>query len=252
MAIIPFFLVKKFYKLKYLVYKFILKPSKAVKSAYGVYLTPSFKDKTFMYYYKGTYGFFLSNLIKNISCDTTFIDIGANQGLYTVLAGKNNYIKKIIAFEPSQKTAQLLRSNIEINDVQNCVVIQKGISSKTGSLELNISDGHSGKNNFRTVDNDTNHSNEIVATINHKEIETLINEETNYIVKIDVEGHEEVVINELIKCTFIKNVSAIFCEIDTQWVNVKNIKEKLASVGFSTFKKIGNGTVHYDILITRN
>ncbi len=252
MNYLPFYIIKKFFKIKYLIFKYILKTTTPIKSVYGVYLTPSFKDTTFMYYYKGTYGFFLSNLIKNISCDTTFVDIGANQGLYTLLAAKNKNINKIIAFEPSPKTAQLLRSNIKINNVNNCVVIQKGISNKTGTLKLNVSDGHSGKNTFSTVDNDTIHSNEIVATSNHEEIESLISEETNYIVKIDVEGHEEVVINELVKCSFIENVSAIYCEIDTRWVNVTNIKEKLTAVGFSTFKKTGKGTVHYDMLITRN
>jgi len=249
---IPFYFQKKAHKLKYLFFKYILKPTKPLKSVYGVYLTPAFKDTTFMYCYKGTYGLFLHDFLKDISCETTFIDIGANQGLYSIIAGKNKNVKKVIAFEPSKKTAQLLRANIAFNKIQNCIVVEKGVSNKSGFLSLNITDGHSGKNNFRAAKENSNNSNELVETINHKEIELLTKENTNYVIKIDVEGHEEVVIDELIKCSFIKNVSAIFSEIDTNWVNVNTIKKKLSDAGFSTFIKIGKGDMHYDMLILKN
>lgn len=252
MNLLPFYLQKKAHKLKYLFFKYISKPIKPLKSIYGVYLTPAFNDTTFMYCYKGTYGLFLADFIKNISCDTIFMDIGANQGLYSILAGKNKNIKKVIAFEPSNKTAQLLRSNITFNKIKNCIIVEKGVSSKSGFLSLNISKDHSGKNSFRkALKTQSNHS-EMVETMNHQEIELLTTEDTNYVIKIDVEGHEEIVIDEITKCTFIKNVSAIFCEIDTNWVDVNNIKKKLKTVGFQTFKKIGKGKMHYDLLILKN
>ena len=251
MRILPFYFVKKTYKLKYLIHKYFLKTTKPVMSFYGVYLTPNFYDTTFMYYFKGTYGLFFSDFIKNISYETTFIDIGANQGLFSILAGKNKYINKVISFEPTKKTARLLRANIDCNNIQNCLVIDKGISGKSGFLNLNVAEGHSGKNTFRTDDLEENISNEEVETINHEDIELLIQENTNYIIKIDVEGHEEIVINELIKCSFIENVSHIFCEIDTNWLDLDRLKKKLASVGFSSFEKVGTGDMHYDMLISR-
>ncbi len=252
MPLIPFYFQKKAFKLKYLFFRYILKPTKPVKSVYGVYLTPALKDTTFMYCYKGTYGLFLHDFLSDISCDTTFIDIGANQGLYSILAGKNKSIKKIIAFEPSKKTAQLLRNNIAVNEIKNCTVVEKGVSSKSGFLNLHVTDGHSGKNNFRTTEENHSNSAELVETVNHQEIEKLTKEDTNYVIKIDVEGHEEVVIDELTKCSFIHRVSAIFCEIDTDWVDVNKIKQKLSDVGFSTFQKIGKGDLHYDLLILKD
>jgi hypothetical protein len=66
-----------------------------------------------------------------------------------------------------------------------------------------------------------------------------------------VEGHEEIVINELVKCSFFKNVMQIFCEIDAEWVDVNVIKETLSVNGFSNFEKIGNNKTHYDLLISR-
>lgn len=252
MRILPFYFLKKFFKLKYLAHKYLLKTTKPIKSFYGVYLTPNFYDTTFMYYFKGTYGFFLNDFLTNISSETTFIDIGANQGLFSILAGKNKHVKQVISFEPTKKTAKLLRANIDCNNIQNCLVVEKGISEKSGFLNLNVAEGHSGKNTFRTDELEENISNEKVEIINHEDIELLVQENTNYVIKIDVEGHEEVVINELTKCSFIQNVSYIFCEIDTNWVDVERLMEKLASVGFSSFEKVGNGEVHYDMLISRN
>lgn len=252
MRIFPFYFIKKLYKLKYLTHKYLFKTTKPIKSVYNVYLTPNFYDTTFMYYFKGTYGFFLHDFIKNISSATTFIDIGANQGLFSILAGKNEHIKKIIAFEPTKKTADLLRANLACNKIENCLVVEKGISDKKGFLNLNVADGHSGKNTFRTNELDKNIVSEKVEIINHKDIELLVQGNTNYVIKIDVEGHEEVVIHELTKCFFIQNVSYIFCEIDSNWVDVERLKKKLTSVGFTKFKKIGKGSVHYDMLISRN
>lgn len=252
MRILPFYFLKKFFKLKYLAHKYLLKTTKPIKSFYGVYLTPNFYDTTFMYYFKGTYGFFLNDFLKNISTETTFIDIGANQGLFSILAGKNEHIKQVISFEPTKKTAQLLRANIACNNIQNCQIIEKGISDKRGFLNLNVADGHSGKNTFRTAELKQNIRNEIVEIINHEDIELLTQENTNYVIKIDVEGHEDVVIKELIKCSFIQNVSYIFCEIDTNWFDVNSLKKNLTSCGFSKFQKIGAGLVHYDMLISRN
>jgi len=249
---ILFYFLKKLYKLKFITYKYLIKPKKAIKSIYGIYLTPAFSDVTFKYYLKGTYGLFLSNLISNIDRDTIFVDIGANQGLYSVLAGKNKNIKQVVSFEPSAKTAKLLRSNIKLNKVNNCTVIEKGISDKAGVLHLNISEGHSGKNTFRQLkNNDDSSQSETVEIISHKEIDKLIPDHRRHFVKIDVEGHEEIVINELVKCSFFKNVMQIFCEIDAEWVDVNAIKETLSVNGFSNFEKIGNNKTHYDLLISR-
>ena len=91
---IPFYFLKKLYKLKFITYKYLIKPKKAIKSIYGIYLTPAFTDVTFKYYLKGTYGLFLSNLIANIDRDTIFVDIGANQGCIVCWQEKTKTLNK--------------------------------------------------------------------------------------------------------------------------------------------------------------
>lgn len=250
MRIFPFNFLKKNFKLEYLAHKYLLKTIKHIKYFYRVYITPNFYDATFMYYLKGTYGFFLNDFLKNISTETTLIDIEANQGLFSVLAGKNEHIKQVISFEPTKKKTQLLSANIACNNIQNCQIIEKGISDKRRFL--NLVDRDSCKNIFRTAELEDNISNEIVEIINRKDVELLTQDNTNYIIKIDVEGHEDIVIKELIKCSFIENISYIFCEIDTNWFDFDSLKKNLASCGFSKFEKIGAGLAHYDMLISRN
>lgn len=99
---------------------------------------------------------------------------------------------------------------------------------------------------------DTNFSETLrINTINAKELNTLIN--TNnlpIIIKIDVEGHEPIVIKELISSKISNNIKEIFYEIDEAWVNPIEIEKNLRQVGFKIFKKIGSGS-HYDILALR-
>lgn len=249
LTVLPFRVRKKIFKFKLILHKYLLRSSKPLKCIYDIYLIPSYKDITFKYCFKGTYGTFFSNLLKNYKTPAVFVDIGANQGLYTILAAKNSNFKEVISFEPSKKTSSLLRKNLEVNNVKNCRVVQAAISDKNKELSLHSTDGHSGLSTLRNTKSEEKGSEKIKA-INHTKIDSLIPEHNCYIVKIDVEGHEEVVINELVKCSFFKQVQMIFCEIDEDWVEVESIRKTLSSFGFHKFKKIGKKK-HYDLLISK-
>lgn len=249
-----FYLRKKIYKFIFLTYKYLVKPNKQVKSIYGIYLFPAFKDRTFKYYFKGTYGTFLSELIKDIDTKTLFVDIGSNQGLYSILAGQNKNIDQVISFEPSLQTSKLLMSNLKFNHITNCKVIQKGIGNHSGKTQLHVSESHSGKNSMRDsndLKSSANESLETVEIVDHKELNKLIPNHNRIFIKIDVEGYEEVVIHQLIQCSFFENVYQIFCEVDTNWIDVNSLKEMLQEKGFKSFDKIGKNPSHYDLLISR-
>jgi FkbM family methyltransferase len=60
--------------------------------------------------------------IKLIKNSRVFIDIGANSGLYTVIASKEmDSVNRIIAFEPSSINFKFLLSNIEVNNIHSIV-----------------------------------------------------------------------------------------------------------------------------------
>ena len=56
---------------------------KVIKSKYGVLLSMNYGDRTFEFYVAGSYGYFYWDRLTNIQSEFLFLDIGANQGLYT-------------------------------------------------------------------------------------------------------------------------------------------------------------------------
>jgi len=236
-----------------LFHKFFTKTTRPLKGFYGIYLTPAYHDKTFEYCFKGTYGTKFSDFLANITEELFFLDIGANQGLYSVLAGKNPAVKKIFSFEPNQLIVKRLTNNLKINQIQASEIISAAISNHTGELSLNTVVGHSGKSSLRTVkqENKTISTVKIIRTINHEELNKLIPGHPLNGIKIDVEGHEEVVIRELVNCEFFKQTQWIFCEIDEKWINPDNIYRLLRKEGFTRFERIGNHPTHYDVMVRR-
>src|SRR5688572_9009381 len=68
-------------------------------SVYGVKLAPNFRDKTFRYCLYGTYGRHISDYLEAIDQPFVFLDIGANQGLFTLIAGRNPNCRHAVALE---------------------------------------------------------------------------------------------------------------------------------------------------------
>ncbi|MGC1130150.1 MAG: FkbM family methyltransferase [Candidatus Acidiferrales bacterium] len=64
-------------------------------------------------------------------------DIGANVGIYTVLAcravGANG---RVYSFEPATMNLSHLNKNIQVNGFSNCEVIPKAVSSSDGSVQF--------------------------------------------------------------------------------------------------------------------
>ena len=78
---------------------------KYVKSFYGPLMFENWRDVTFRFCIRGSYGTVFSDYLKNYTKPFCFIDIGANQGLYSLIAGNNENCLKVFAFEPVPTTA---------------------------------------------------------------------------------------------------------------------------------------------------
>lgn len=75
------------------------------------------------------------------------LDIGANIGYYTLmmakLVGKEG---KVFAFEPDPSSFEILKKNVEMNNYENVVYIQKAVYNTTGKTNLYIC-GYDHRNN---------------------------------------------------------------------------------------------------------
>lgn len=223
-----------------------------VQSSYGVRLAANYADATFRFYIKASYGFFYWKRISVISEDFIYLDVGANQGLYSICAGLNRHCQRVYAFEPVPNVVHLLRQNLALNGVADkCEVVQKAVSDKSGDVEIIIYSNHSGEASIaQGKSGGAGTSRQIIQTINASGLEAIIQTaQLPIYVKIDVEGHEEVVVKELLTCCFAGQIREIFYEVDTRWVNPQVLQSLLQTAGFKSVKT-GRKT-HYDVLATR-
>ena len=223
-----------------------------VRTRYNIKCVANFEDRTFRFYFLGSYGFFYSNYLKDYSSKFVFIDIGANKGLYSVIAAKNNNCDKVISFEPVLKNFGDLQKNCLLNNIlSKCELYNFAISKICENKKIYFNKNHSGSASLVLNHKKEDASLISIKTINNNKLNKLIPDQSkNYIVKIDVEGLELIVLQELFKCDFAKYISSIFYEADERWVNTSLIKKLLLDNGFKKFNKIGQG-VHYDIMVTK-
>jgi len=113
-------------------------------------------------------------------------DVGANIGLFSLWASKNNQESRIYSFEPNPDTYSRLERNIRLNYFDNISPHQLAVTSKTGL------------SNFKKCQNTwvstiTNTENTDTVKVNTVPIDDFVKENSiNSIdlIKIDVEGSE--------------------------------------------------------------
>lgn len=119
------------------------------------------------------------------------LDIGANIGMYTILASKIvGNTGKIWAFEPARDIHQMLKNNISLNNLNNIVTEQLAIAEKKGKLRLvldkNYQDGYRYiKRSNSKGDFDEDYIVKVVGIDDY-----FCNKESIDYIKIDIEGGE--------------------------------------------------------------
>lgn len=224
----------------------------AVRSAYGVLMVPNWQDTTFRYCIFGTYGSDLSDLLLGQREDFVFVDIGANQGLYSLIAAKNPMCRQIIAFEPVPATHARLAANVALNGgAERTVLHMLAIADSVGEVTINVAEGHTGTATLAGREGQSGQGGVTIKTVDAPLVDPLLAGGLPMFVKIDVEGLEAVVIAELAKTASFARVEAIFYEVDDRWASAREIETLLRAAGFTRFAKYGRGH-HYDVLATRS
>jgi FkbM family methyltransferase len=222
-----------------------------VRSAYGVVMVPNWQDTTFRYCIFGTYGRDLADLLLGQREDFVFVDIGANQGLYSLIAAQNPKCRQVIAFEPVPATHERLAANVALNGgAERTVLHPLAISDSVGTVTITVAEGHTGTATLAGREDGAG-GNVTIRTIDAPLVDPLLAGELPMFVKIDVEGLEAVVIAQLAKTAAMARVAHIFYEVDDRWASAGEIEALLRGVGFTRFAKYGRGH-HYDVLASRS
>jgi len=163
-----------------------------------------------------------------------FVDIGANIGVYSVLASAE-VGAKTFAFEPVPQTFSKLRTNLLLNELdQKVKAKQMGVGSSSGKLYFT-------KNNDTTnhvVDPEKADKEEVVEV----EVTTLdaeIAEQYPNLIKIDVEGFETEVLKGASNCLKNNSLKGIIIELNGSGekfgYDESKIHEQLLDLGFKPF-----------------
>lgn len=221
-----------------------------VTSRYGVKMRANWGDRTFQYCQAATYGRDLSDYLAAQDRPFAFVDIGANQGLYSLLAAQNPHCTGVIAFEPVAATFALLTDNIALNGLAASIrPVHAAVSLHSGMASIPTDTAHSGTASLRDAAPNSD-AGEDISILGIAGVDALLEGHEPLIVKIDVEGHEEVVVEALAASRHRDRIAAIFYEVDTRWTDAAAIETRLRAAGFTSFDRFGFGR-HYDVLAQR-
>lgn len=183
----------------------------------------------------------LSFFMSTLKPGDTVLDVGANAGLYSIIASKIvGEEGHIYAFEPGEVELSLLAENIALNQSSNIQVVDKAVGNYVGEVNLGISDDGA-MNSLRV----TQHSMQNIKQWTSVQITTL-DEFIKHssiakvdFIKIDVEGAEylvlegakEVLTNNKLTILFESSnvTSAAFEE------SISDIIQYVQRIGFSVY-----------------
>jgi len=141
----------------------------------------------------------------------TFIDIGANEGFFSIIASKLvGNSGRVICIEPQSRLQSVLFRNIFENDAYNVHVFQRAISDEIGratlSLAPDMNAGSSGLFRSTKYKNPT----ECVPQMRLNDLFDLLRLNTVRLIKIDIEGLEYEAIlgsREIFEKRIIENIA---------------------------------------------
>jgi FkbM family methyltransferase len=214
-------------------------------SNYGVWMLNNYLDKTFQLSIMG-YRNNLEKILLSINQPLIFIDIGANQGVFSLVAAKNKNFVEIHAFEPNLKLISYLESNFYVNNVNSFIIHKVAIGPQSTSISFFVPENHSG--NGRVT---SEKSNMHVICVNRDYLNKVFTQSNKlYFIKIDVEGSERNVLDELFNSSINLYIKYIFIEINTKFSEEDVLIKTLRSNGFYEVVRKGN-EVSYDALYVR-
>jgi FkbM family methyltransferase len=219
------------------------------RSVYGVRMWSNWDDRTFAYCQYGTYGPYLADILASIDRPFCFLDVGANQGLFSLIAARNPHCQRIVALEPVPATHALLAANLALAGLDGrAEALMAGLSHTAGRAAIAVNPVHSGQASLeahmqarpdcRTL---------AVEMMTMAELEPHLPAHLPLFVKIDAEGHEPVIIEDLLASPCSARVLGIFYEHDNRWTDNATIQRAFYRAGFARLARYGRGR-HFDVL----
>lgn len=164
-----------------------------------------------------------------LASGSTFVDVGANVGVYTAWASRCvGAGGRVIAFEPVPATREQLERTVALNALGNVRVVPKALGAAPGTLSLWLLPHASGLSSA-VVPADTSSARSIeVETATLDDELTALGAPSPALVKIDVEGYEMEVLRGAVRTLAASDGPAVLFE--TQSDHLARAGERFADV----------------------
>lgn len=131
-------------------------------------------------------------LFSHLKASDVFYDIGANIGLFTLLASEKCSKGSVVAFEPAKDTYALLDENVKLNNTpKNIQLINAAASDANGTQDIYVlTDGRDAWNSMAVKPEEGHYRVDKIDTVNVDELVAGKKIPAPTVIKIDVEGWE--------------------------------------------------------------
>jgi FkbM family methyltransferase len=141
--------------------------------------------------------------------DDLFVDVGANMGVYTIIASKV-IGADVVSFEPVPSTFRGLQEQIALNGMEGRVIVSnKGVGNEPGTLRFTGGKGAMNQVGAGSVEADSEGQEVEVTTLDSE-----LASDRNLMLKIDVEGFELYVLEGARSVLSSGNAVAILIELN--------------------------------------
>lgn len=180
-----------------------------------------------------------------ISKPDFFIDVGANIGIYSLLAAKTDLFASIVAFEPDRRNYAQLRANILLNGFHDKIsTYEKGLSDQNASIKFyqNIGSSTGTSRIASTAPQATKLDKFESTTISVVRLDDVLQEGGKTIFfKIDIEGHESASIDGMINL-LSNNQCRVQVEVFDE--NFEQVNGQFNAIGYSLCQEFGADKIY--------
>jgi FkbM family methyltransferase len=185
---------------------------------------------------------------------STFVDVGANVGYFTLLAASLG--ARVVAYEPTPSVFARLRENVDLNGFEHAELVNAAVMDKPGTLSLHLSGDDPEANSLFGHDA---HSLHVLAVSLDQDLAARGIDHVD-LLKIDAEGAEPFVLDGATRLLSSLHPPAILIEVNAYTLNCagfqpSDILSRLESHGYQhteiqteTYK----GSSSSNILATRS
>ena len=228
----------------YFKFDYDLESLKRIKiHGFQMWVTPRYLP----HYKDNGYEPFSTEIVNNyLKDDSTFMDVGAHYGYYSILASKAKKNVEVISIEPVKENFQILEKNLKLNKVEKTSIYNVALSNKDGVKRFNVTEASDSAGFY-------NHpltQNKKSLDVKTRSLDSLIKNKKIDFIKIDVEGHEIFVLSGMKKTIANNKKLKMLIEFNPKILKNAGFKpqdliNKIENFGFEVFLLNENSRKYY-------